>query len=126
MLDGSCVANVLPEVIRKTLPTPIVVAVILAVIVDLAFVPTRSSCRLELPMVAREAVLRTDLSVLREVLLQYRADHGVFPERLELLVLERYLRRMPVDPFTRRSDTWRSVVRRRNGRVEVVNVRSGA
>lgn len=55
---------------------------------------------------AREAVLRQDLHVMREALDAYFADHRKYPERLEDLVEKRYIRKLPVDPFTRKDDTW--------------------
>jgi general secretion pathway protein G len=53
---------------------------------------------------AREAVLREDLFQFRDVIDQYYVDKGVYPAALEDLVAEGYLRRIPVDPITRRAD----------------------
>jgi general secretion pathway protein G len=58
------------------------------------------------PLRAREAVLRTNLTTLRDVLGQYRGDKGHAPESLQALVDQGYLRKLPIDPFTKRSDTW--------------------
>lgn len=55
---------------------------------------------------AREAVLKRDLATFREVIDQYYADHGRYPESLSELVEKAYLRQIPVDPFTRSSDSW--------------------
>lgn len=55
---------------------------------------------------AREAALKKSLFVMRDVLDQYAADQGRYPDSLQALVDERYLRGLPVDPFTRASDTW--------------------
>jgi general secretion pathway protein G len=54
----------------------------------------------------REAALRTNLATLRNVLAQYRGDKGHDAATLQDLVAEGYLRRLPVDPFTGRNDTW--------------------
>lgn len=55
---------------------------------------------------AREAVLKEDLLHMRDALEQYLTDRGVYPEALEDLVAEGYLRQMPVDPITKADDTW--------------------
>ena len=49
---------------------------------------------------AKEATLKEDLFRLRDVLDQYQADKGSYPESLEQLVEENYLRQIPVDPMT--------------------------
>lgn len=58
------------------------------------------------PKLAREAVLKSDLHTMRECLDQYFADKAHYPESLETLVEEGYLRYIPVDPFTASSSTW--------------------
>lgn len=55
---------------------------------------------------AREAVLREDLFVMRDVLDKYYADNGTYPPQLQDLVDKEYLRTLPVDPFTATSDSW--------------------
>ena len=55
---------------------------------------------------AREAVLKEDLLRMRDALEQYLTDRGVYPEALQDLVAEGYLRQMPVDPITKADDTW--------------------
>lgn len=55
---------------------------------------------------AKEATLRTSLRVMREAIDKHRADTGRWPESLDRLVQERYLRSVPVDPVTDRADTW--------------------
>jgi len=55
---------------------------------------------------SRETILRQDLSVMRDALDKYDADKGHYPETLEGLVTDRYLRALPVDPYTRKADTW--------------------
>lgn len=55
---------------------------------------------------SREASLRNSLFILRDVVDQYYADHGTYPESLEILVEKKYIRGIPMDPFTRSSDTW--------------------
>lgn len=55
---------------------------------------------------SREAVLRQNLDGLREAIDKYHADRGRYPDGLEDLVAQRYLRSVPVDPVTDRSDSW--------------------
>lgn len=55
---------------------------------------------------AREAVLKEDLVRLRDALEQYMTDKGLYPEALDDLVTEGYLRSIPEDPITRSADTW--------------------
>lgn len=55
---------------------------------------------------ANEAALRTNLRMIREAIDQYKADKAVYPDTLQDLVRERYLRSIPLDPATDRSDTW--------------------
>jgi len=62
------------------------------------------------PRRAAEAVLKTDLRALRDVIDQYYADHGNYPPSLESLVEEGYLRGIPVDPITKSADTWQVVL----------------
>jgi general secretion pathway protein G len=55
---------------------------------------------------AREASLKKSLYVVRDVLDQFAADQGRYPDGLQELVDQKYLRALPTDPFTRSSDTW--------------------
>jgi general secretion pathway protein G len=58
------------------------------------------------PDKAKEAVLRTDLRTFRDVIDQYYADKGKYPETLDVLVEDDYLRAIPIDPMTKSADTW--------------------
>lgn len=55
---------------------------------------------------AREVALRETLAVTRDAIDRYRGDHDRYPGTLEELVDRRYLRSLPIDPITDRSDTW--------------------
>jgi general secretion pathway protein G len=55
---------------------------------------------------AREATLKADLYELRLLINQYYTDKGKYPLSLQTLVDEAYLFRIPIDPFTRSSETW--------------------
>lgn len=55
---------------------------------------------------SKETVLRQDLAVMRDAIDKYFADLGRYPETLADLVERHYLRRIPVDPESRSSETW--------------------
>lgn len=55
---------------------------------------------------AREAVLREDLYTMRNAIEQYTNDKNKAPQDLNDLVTAGYMTRLPMDPFTRSSDTW--------------------
>ncbi len=59
---------------------------------------------------SREAVLRQDLSVMREAIDKHFGDYGQYPDSLLALVERHYIRAVPVDPFTKSADTWQMVV----------------
>jgi len=79
---------------------------------------------------ARETALRQNLASLRDVIDKFHADRARYPVKLDELVTEHYLRSLPVDPLTERSDTW--VLVAPNSQVGVAagtaifDVRSGA
>jgi len=75
---------------------------------------------------AKDAALRTDLRLLRESIEKYQADTGHLPETLEQLVQARYLRTVPIDPATDRSDTWVAVPAPDGMTPGVYDIRSGA
>jgi general secretion pathway protein G len=55
---------------------------------------------------AREAVLKEDLRTMRGAIDSYTVDKQKAPQALDDLVQSGYLKAMPVDPFTHRTDTW--------------------
>ena len=58
---------------------------------------------------ANEAVLKEDLFRMRDAIDQYYADKNQYPASLDALVSDGYMRKIPVDPFTRSADTWQTV-----------------
>jgi len=60
----------------------------------------------DMPRRANEAVLKTNLRTLRDVIDQHYGDKGRYPESLQALVEAGYLRKIPIDPITKRNDTW--------------------
>ena len=55
---------------------------------------------------AKEAVLREDLQVLRTAIGSYTVDKQKAPQSLDDLVTSGYLKAVPKDPITGRTDTW--------------------
>jgi general secretion pathway protein G len=76
--------------------------------------------------VSREKVLRANLAATRHVLDKYYEDHGIYPEDLDKLVAKHYLRAVPVDPLTGRSDTWVVVPPDQPEKGGVADLHSGA
>ena len=59
---------------------------------------------------AKEATLKEDLFRMRDAIDQYYADKNKYPGNLEDLVSGKYLRAVPVDPFTTSADTWQTTM----------------
>jgi general secretion pathway protein G len=76
---------------------------------------------------AREAALKKDLFIFRDAIDQYYADHGGYPSSLRDLAEKKYLRAMPVDPFTRSDESWVEVMAEgEEGESGVFDVHSGS
>lgn len=75
---------------------------------------------------ARETVLRQDLSILREAIDKYNSDLNKYPEKLADLVDHHYIRAMPVDPFTKLTDTWTTVLSEDPDNAGIRDVHSGS
>jgi general secretion pathway protein G len=84
-----------------TLLELIVVIAIIGILAAIAMPMLR-----DMPRRANEAVLRTDLHTMRDTIDQYYGDKGHYPASLEALAEEGYLRSVPVDPFTKSSESW--------------------
>ncbi|MEO8501624.1 MAG: prepilin-type N-terminal cleavage/methylation domain-containing protein [Vicinamibacteria bacterium] len=78
-----------------TLLELIVVITIMGVLVSIALPNYRNSV-----LQAREAVLRENLYRLRDLIDQYQSDKGKYPETLETLVTDGYVRKIPPDPVS--------------------------
>jgi general secretion pathway protein G len=57
---------------------------------------------------SKEAVLKEDLFRMRDAIDQFYADKNKYPANLDELVSEKYLRAVPVDPFTTKADSWQT------------------
>lgn len=105
--------------------TLIELLVVLAVLAVLAAIVT--PLYLERVDDARETVLRQNLVGMRHTIDQFYRDKGRYPVNLGELVEQRYIRAIPEDPFTQRTDTW-VVLSSRPGDAAsgVFDVKSGA
>jgi general secretion pathway protein G len=59
---------------------------------------------------AKEATLKEDLFRMRDSIDQYYADKNKYPGSLSALVEDKYLRTVPVDPFTNSADSWQTTM----------------
>jgi general secretion pathway protein G len=75
---------------------------------------------------SKEAVLKENLHQMREAISRYYADKGRYPESLETLASDKYLRRVPLDPITESTGTWQVVQPEDAQKGGVYDVRSGA
>ena len=55
---------------------------------------------------SKEAVLKQDLTRIRDSLDKYYGDVGKYPDTLDDLVVRKYLRGIPRDPITESESTW--------------------
>ena len=77
----------------------------------------------------RETVLKDNLYQMRKMISQYAADKGKLPPSLDALVEAGYLRELPVDPMTDKSDWEVEMGEDPNltkGEQGVINVRSAS
>lgn len=87
-----------------TLIELLVVISLIMILASMALVQYRNSITS-----AKEATLRGQLFIMRDAIDQYYADKGKYPDSLQALVSESYLRSVPRDPLTASPDTWQTV-----------------
>lgn len=75
---------------------------------------------------AKEAVLKEDLVLMRDVIDKYYVDTKRYPSGIEELVEKKYLRRIPVDPLTESAATWRIISPENPEFGSMYDVKSGA
>ena len=75
---------------------------------------------------SKETVLKENLNQMRDAISRYYADKGKYPESLEALASDRYLRNVPLDPITESAATWQVVRPQDPEKSGVYDVRSGA
>ncbi len=79
----------------------------------------------------KEAVLAEDLVRMRDAIDQYYADKAKYPASLDALVSDGYLRAVPKDPITDKTDSWQTVPSEPDpsdptAEIGIVDVKSGA
>jgi general secretion pathway protein G len=75
---------------------------------------------------SKNAVLKENLSLMRDALDKYYGDNGIYPATLDDLVSRKYLRSIPRDPVTESSSTWITVAPEDSEKGGVYDVHSGA
>ena len=93
-----------PDASGFTLIELLVVTALIVVLASLALVGYQNSI-----VRAREAVLKEDLFRLRDAIDQYYADKNKWPQTLQDLVEDGYVREVPEDPITNSADSWQTV-----------------
>lgn len=74
----------------------------------------------------KETILADNLRSTRAIIDQYYGDTGKFPDSLEQLVEKKYLRALPIDPITEKSDSWVIVPPDDVTKGSVADIKSGA
>ena len=75
---------------------------------------------------SKEAVLKENLYQMRDAISKYYADKGKYPESLDSLAADKYLRKIPLDPITESATTWVPVPPEDPQKGGVYDVKSGA
>jgi general secretion pathway protein G len=109
-----------------TLIELLIVIALITILASMGVVQYRNSIQS-----SKEAVLHTDLFRMRDAIDQYYADKGKYPQSLDTLVSEGYMRKIPEDPITKSVETWQTEPAEpdpSNPSVEpgIYNVKSGA
>ena len=84
-----------------TLLEMLIVVALVGIMASLAVVQFKHT-----PQKAKEAVLKEDLYIIRDIIDQYFTDKGKYPSTLQDLVDAGYIRKIPVDPITGSSESW--------------------
>jgi len=109
-----------------TLIELLAVMVIMSVLASIA-VPSYKRSQIK----SRESVLAEDLYQMRRSIDAFYADNARYPDDLQELKTQNYLRSIPLDPFTRVADSWNCIPPEpsENGRLaegSCFDVRSGS
>ena len=75
---------------------------------------------------SKEAVLKENLFQMRDAISRYHADKGRYPETLDALASDKYLRKVPIDPVTDSAGTWIALRSQDAQKSGVYDVKSGA
>ena len=103
-----------------------IVMAIIAVLLSVAIpIYSRSIVR------AKESVLKNNLFTMRTVIDEYTYDKQKAPQTLQDLVMDGYLKQIPMDPMTGNADSWRLIMEDATNTVNqtepgIFDVRSGS
>lgn len=75
---------------------------------------------------SKEAVLKQDLSTMRDALDKYYGDTGKYPTTLDDLVAKKYIRFIPEDPVAGNATSWLTVAPDNPAKGDIYDVKSGA
>ena len=84
-----------------TLMELMVVMAVIAILMLIAIPKFTSAVKM-----AKEAVLKEDLHVMRAAIDSYTMDKQKAPQSLDDLITDGYLKAIPEDPMTRNKDSW--------------------
>ena len=87
-----------------TLVELLIVITLIMILASLALTQYRNSITS-----TKEAAMKSDLFLMRDAIDQYYADKGKYPESLDALVTDNYLRKIPEDPVTHSTESWQTV-----------------
>ena len=75
---------------------------------------------------SKDVALQENLKVLRVTLDRFYADKGRYPDTLDELVTQKYLRAVPLDPITESALTWVPIPAKDADSQGIADVKSGA
>jgi general secretion pathway protein G len=75
---------------------------------------------------SKETVLRENLRLTRDVIDNFYADIGRYPESLNELIEKNYLRDLPVDPIAESATSWQIIDVPSGFKGQVYDLKSGA
>jgi len=75
---------------------------------------------------AKEATLKQSLNVMRVAIDKFHGDNDRYPVSIKELVTKKYIRAVPVDPFTESTETWVTQAPSMDTSNAVFDIKSGA
>lgn len=99
-LHGGTLRRTLRQTLRQRRATGFTLLELIVVVTMIGILAAIAMPNLiQMPRRAKESVLVTNLRTIRQAIDQHYADLGYYPEALEGLVDEGYLRNVPIDPI---------------------------
>lgn len=75
---------------------------------------------------SKEKVLKTNLATVRDAIDKFYADKGRYPDTLQILVEDEYLKSVPHDPITDSNETWVLLPSKNTQEKGVADIHSGS